>query len=50
MLENFAEDYSVSFKRSLELVLNMKLKTLIYNGQNDFVVPTVGVQAYMNTL
>lgn len=28
----------------------MNLKTLIFNGQNDFVVPTVGVQAYMNSL
>jgi len=28
----------------------MDLKTLIYNGQNDFMVNTVGVLTYMNTL
>jgi hypothetical protein len=28
----------------------MGLKTLIYNGQNDFIVNTVGVLTYLNTL
>ena len=42
-------DISV-MKVSFKIVLNLNLKTLIYNGQNDFIVPTVGVLAYMNTL
>jgi len=28
----------------------MGLKTLIYNGQNDFIVNTAGVLTYLNTL
>lgn len=50
MYEDFAADLSTSFKRSLEAVLNSNIKTLIYNGQNDFIVNTPGVLAYLNTL
>ena len=28
----------------------MDIKTLIYNGQNDFIVNTAGVLTYLNTL
>lgn len=50
MYEAFSADISRSFKPQLERVLNMGLKTLIYNGQNDFIVNTAGVLAYLNTL
>jgi carboxypeptidase C (cathepsin A) len=50
MYEDFAEDLSISFKRELENVLNMGLQTMIYNGQNDFIVNTAGVLTYLNTL
>lgn len=50
MYEAFAADISRSFKPQLERVLNMGLKTLIYNGQNDFIVNTAGVLTYLNTL
>jgi carboxypeptidase C (cathepsin A) len=46
----FNADLSRSFKPQLERVLNMGIKTLIYNGQNDFIVNTAGVLTYMNTL
>jgi cathepsin A (carboxypeptidase C) len=46
----FNADLSRSFKPQLERVLNMDVKTLIYNGQNDFIVNTAGVLTYMNTL
>ncbi len=46
----FNADLSKSFKPQLERVLNMDVKTLIYNGQNDFIVNTAGVLTYLNTL
>jgi carboxypeptidase C (cathepsin A) len=46
----FCDDLSKSFKQQLERVLNRGVRTLIYNGQNDFIVNTAGVLNYMNTL
>ncbi len=50
MYADFGEDISMSFKRELERVLNYGVKTLIYNGQNDVIINTPGVLAYLNTL
>jgi carboxypeptidase C (cathepsin A) len=46
----FDADLSRSYKRQLERLLDLGVKTLIYNGQNDFIVNTAGVLTYMNTL
>ena len=46
----FNADLAASYKRELEKVLNLGLNVLLYNGQNDFIVNTPGVQAYLNTL
>lgn len=46
----FNADLSRSFKPQLQRVLDMGINTLIYNGQNDFIVNTAGVLTYMNTL
>jgi hypothetical protein len=40
----------MSFKMNLQRLLNYEVKTLIYNGQNDFIVNTAGVLTFMNTL
>lgn len=50
MYSAFDEDLSMSFKMNLQRLLNYDVKTLIYNGQNDFIVNTAGVLTYMNTL
>ena len=46
----FNADLSASYKRELEKLLNLDLKVMIYNGQNDFIVNTPGVLNYLNTL
>lgn len=46
----FCDDLSRSFKPQLQRVLNRGIRTLIYNGQNDFIVNTAGVLNYLNTL
>ena len=46
----FNADLASSFRSKLEKMLNMNLKVMIYNGQNDFIVPTAGVLNYLNTL
>lgn len=50
MYQDFSEDLARSFRSDLERVLNLGINTLIYNGQNDFIVNTPGVLAYLNTL
>jgi len=50
MYNDFSADISTSYKRSLERILSLRLKVLIYNGQNDFIVNTAGVLTYLNTL
>ncbi len=50
MYSAFSADISRSYKRQLERLLDLGVKTLIYNGQNDFVINTAGVLTYMNTL
>jgi len=50
MYNDFAEDLSTSFKPQLQRLLSLGVKTLIYNGQNDFIVNTAGVLTYLNTL
>ncbi len=46
----FNADLSRSFKPQLQRILDAEIKTLIYNGQNDFIVNTASVLGYMNTL
>ncbi len=46
----FNADLSKSFKPQLQRILDMDIKTLIYNGQNDFIVNTAGVLTYLNTV
>ena len=46
----FNADLSRSFKPQLQRILDAEVKTLIYNGQNDFIVNTASVLGYMNTL
>jgi carboxypeptidase C (cathepsin A) len=50
MYQDFSEDLARSFRSDLERVLNLGVNTLIYNGQNDFIVNTPGVLAYLNSL
>jgi carboxypeptidase C (cathepsin A) len=50
MYYDFNVDLASSTKSSLERIINLGLKTLIYNGQNDFIVNTPGVLAVLNTL
>ena len=45
----FANDVSRSYTADVILALR-NVKTLIYNGQNDFVVNTAGVLQYLNSL
>jgi len=50
MYYEFSADLSLSYRKELEKLLNRGVKTLIYNGQNDFIVNTPGVLAYLNAL
>jgi len=50
MYYDFSADLSTSYRKELERLLNQGVKTLIYNGQNDFIVNTPGVLAYLNAL
>jgi carboxypeptidase C (cathepsin A) len=50
MYDDFAADISTSFKRELERILTLGVKTLIYNGQNDVIINTPGTLAYLNSL
>jgi len=49
---SFAADFTSSTKQALARILNPnnKLQVLIYNGQNDFIVNTPGVLAYLNSM
>ena len=50
MYAAFGADISTSFKREVEKILTLGVKTLIYNGQNDVIINTPGTLAYLNTL
>jgi len=50
MYNDFAEDLSISFKSQLQRLLSLVDKTLIYNGQNDFIVNTAEILTYLNPL
>ncbi len=50
MYNDFAADISTSFKRELERLVGLNVRTLIYNGQNDMIVNTAGVLSYLNSL
>jgi carboxypeptidase C (cathepsin A) len=46
---SFKEDLMKSYTRDLISVLG-NVRVLIYNGQNDYIVNTAGVQNYLNAL
>jgi carboxypeptidase C (cathepsin A) len=46
----FALDISRSYTGEVVNLLNKNIRVLIYNGQDDFVVNTAGVLAYLNGL
>lgn len=50
MYADFSSDFSLSYRKSLEFVLSKNIQTLIYNGQNDFIVNTPGVLSYLHAL
>ena len=50
MYYDFNADLSASYKRELQVLLNLDIQVLLYNGQNDFIVNTAGVLSYINTL
>lgn len=50
MYYDFSADLAASYQRQLERILTSGIRTLIYNGQNDMIVNTVGVLAYLNSL
>jgi len=50
MYKDFLPDFSLSYRKSLEYVLSKDIQTLIYNGQNDFIVNTPGVLNYLHAL
>lgn len=47
---NFAEDISRSYVGEVIRLLERRVRILIYNGQDDFVVNTAGVLNYLNGL
>jgi carboxypeptidase C (cathepsin A) len=50
MYADFSSDFSLSYRKSLEFILSMNIQTLVYNGQNDFIVNTPGVISYLHAL
>jgi len=50
MYYDFNADLASSYKRELQVLLNLDVQVLLYNGQNDFIVNTAGVLSYINTL
>ena len=50
MYKDFDADLASTYKPQLQRIISAGVETLIYNGQNDFIVNTPGVLSYMNSL
>ena len=50
MYQAFSQDLASSFAYDLAYVLDKNLRTLIYNGQNDYIVNTPCVLNYLDSL
>ena len=47
---SFQEDISRAYTGDVINLLNRRVKVMVYNGQDDFVVNTPGVLCYLNSL
>ena len=48
--DSFQKDIATSYTQNVTDLLRRRIRVLIYNGQNDFVVNTAGVLNYLNSL